>query len=369
MADATLWNHLQSIIPNNSTPIVQAAINAIGQLPKTRIWKPTLHHWYEAHKIIDWGIPFALTEGLTSLEPLRRKVGNSIVTTGEPNPNDLAEADLAALMLICKAQQVERIKEREARTPDFHVQWDDKQIVEVEVTRADRKPAHKERCKIADNICERIYTANKLWDIELYIADKLSNDEVQHLLEAANTIQPGTHVNNPGRWWLYAEIPNRPPGQLDFTRFSRILSGWPLETVAGGFSIRVYPDTLESVTPNPLVYVGFGVPVAGYINPIEHKAMRIQGSKTTTFIIAFDIRRFSNGYEEVQNMLPVYLEAWPSVSAILLFQRESDTGGFGWTWELHVNPYAQFPLPTTVLQHFPTQRQRYSIYWNYTLSE
>src|SRR6266436_9938314 len=104
MAKETLWDHLQSIVPQNTMPIVREAICAVGNLPDLKRWKPTFENWYYALKVVEWGIPLVQTEGLsdedTNLKSLRQKIGRAIANKGEPKRSDLAELDIAALMVL-----------------------------------------------------------------------------------------------------------------------------------------------------------------------------------------------------------------------------------------------------------------------------
>jgi hypothetical protein len=370
MTEELLWDYLRSTVPADAASIVEAAIRAVGRLPDMGTWKPSTLHWYETTNVVTWGIPLALTEVLPSLHQLRKQIGASIANKGEPDSADLAEVDVAALLLESQAQRVEHVtKVNKARTPDYHAQWGDSQLIEVEVTRADRKPGHKAREKIADCICNDIAALHHPWDVVAYIADDLSEAEVKVLLETARSMSPDGYFNCPDKWWLFAETINRPPRMIDFSRFNHSLRGWPLHTVPGGVIIWQIPDSLESTVANPQVCVGYGVPVSAYINPVEHKATRKQGANTNPFVIAVDIDMLPRGYSEFQRVLPTYLEAWPTVSAILLFRRERLTDKFGWTWELHLNPKAQYSFPSAMLQHFPREGQRYEVYWKYTTSD
>src|SRR5438552_18993564 len=104
MAKENLWDHLQSIIPQNTMPIVQEAICAVGNLPDLKRWRPSFEHWYYALKVVEWGIPLVQTERFSdediNLKPLCQKIGSAIANKGRPKPSDLAELDVAALMAL-----------------------------------------------------------------------------------------------------------------------------------------------------------------------------------------------------------------------------------------------------------------------------
>lgn len=89
MAKDTLWDQLHSIIPQNTMPIVREAIDAVGNLPGLKRWRPSFEHWYNALKVVEWGIPLVQTEEFsaeaTNLKPLYQKIGNTIVNKGHQN--------------------------------------------------------------------------------------------------------------------------------------------------------------------------------------------------------------------------------------------------------------------------------------------
>src|SRR5436309_1412883 len=114
MTKDNLWNHLQSIVPLNTMPIVREAICAVGDLPDLKRWKPSFEHWYYALKVVEWGIPLVqikqFSDEDTNLKPLLQKIGQAIANKGAPKPSDLAELDVAALLALHKAQRLKYVK-------------------------------------------------------------------------------------------------------------------------------------------------------------------------------------------------------------------------------------------------------------------
>ena len=133
-----------------------------------------------------------------------------------------------------------------------------------------------------------------------------------------------------------------------------MIEGWPSGTALSGaqLGVRVYNPEEEMLAVN-IIDVVPGVPIVNYINPLDRKATRIQGSQTVPFIVAVDIGNLPDGYTEYRRLLPMYLKDYPSISAVLLFHREAQANQFRWIWELHLNANTEYSLPSSMLEVFP----------------
>ena len=114
------------------------------------------------------------------------------------------------------------------------------------------------------------------------------------------------------------------------------------------FSQAVY--TRETGQANPQVRVNFGVPVTGYINPVQNKADRFQGSGTAPFVIVLDVNQLPDAFNELRRELPRYFPAWEHVSGVLIFQSTSSFSKIGWTIKLLPNPHAHNPLSSGIVE-------------------
>ena len=172
MTKDNIWNHLQSIVPQNTMPIVREAICAVGGLPDLKIWKPSFEHWYYALKVVEWGIPLVQIEQFsdadTNLKPLLQKIGQAIANKGEPEPSDLAELDIAASLALNKAQSLKYVKTGDFKTPDFQVQWND-HIVELEVTKALPRDGTYRTRYFAKELMQKIMALKLSWRIVVYL--------------------------------------------------------------------------------------------------------------------------------------------------------------------------------------------------------
>ena len=369
----TLWEHLQGFFQQDTAPIVREAIDVIGSLPDLKKWRPAFKDRLEALNVIEWGIPLIQTKAFfdeaSYLKPLAHKIGGTIARKGTPEERDLAELDAAALMALHGVQRLKRVKEKDTPTPDFHVQWDE-QLIELEVTKALLRETHSECHDFADHLLKQILGFELPWRIIVYVAYKLNGDDTYILLDTLRAMTPGEFKYDPGKWWLF--VKPAPPSlkesefnvTLDLTQSGALhLAEWPPEFVHGGghIGVSIYNPEEGMIS---LRFVGImpGVPILNYINPLERKVTRVQGTKTNPFVVAVDIGHLPGSYAEYQKILPFYLKEYPHISAVLLFQRECRSNKFGWIWGLHVNPDAVHPLPFSMQRHFPTEG---SLYWSY----
>ena len=363
MTNDNIWNYLQSIVPQNTRPIVREAICAVGGLPDLKIWKPSFEHWYYALKVVEWGIPLVqieqFTDADTNLKPLYQKIGQAIINKGKPKPSDLAELDIAAIMALNKAQSLKYVQTGDFKTPDFEVQWED-YMIEVEVTKAQPREKHIELDNFAKELMQKIMELKLPWRIVVYLATKLSKEDTLLLLQTLQGIKPGSYKENSGKWWLFIETPPDPLRTEEFHLMissrvgQHLIEGWPSGTALSGaqLGVRIYNPEEGMISAN-IIDVVPGVPIVNYINPLDRKATRIQGSKTTPFIVAVDIGDLPDGYVEYERLLPIYLKEYPSISAVLLFHRDAQAAKFGWIWKLHLNADAEYSSPSSMLEVFP----------------
>ncbi len=385
----TLWNQFKHIFSPNASPIIQESIRELETLPDLRMrnplpknWSPKLEDWHYILRLVAWGIPLVLTKEFadeaSNLKPLRQRIGGAIARNSFPDPNDLAELDCAALMILNQAKMLKRIRETSFPTPDYHVQWDDT-VVEIEVTKAQPKETRIETEKFTKSLMERIIALKLKWHIVIYFANRLTEEDTQLLLQNLNEAKPG-HYRLLDKWWLFIENSPLPVPeaefrmQIDDTGGTWPVSGWPSDKVQTGFTsgFRTYNPEEGKLAIN-IIDINAGVPIKNYINPLDRKATRIQGSKAVPFIVAIDIGELPGGFAVYQQLLPAYLEKHPNISAVLLFERTSEVkrfleiqNGFEWTWKLHLNSNADYPLPSTMLDAFPLAGNRY---WSYSLTE
>jgi hypothetical protein len=385
----TLWDQFKHIFSPNASPIIRESIRELETLPDLKLrnplpknWSPKFEDMLYIRRLVAWGIPLVMTKEFadeaSNLKPLRQRIGGAIARNGFPDPNDLAELDCAALMILNQAKMLKRIQKTSFPTPDYHVYWDNT-VIEVEVTKAQPKETRIETEKSTKSLMERLVALELKWHIVIYFANRLTEEDIQLLLQTLREAKLG-HYRLLDRWWLFIE--NLPPPvpeaelrmQIDDTVGAWPVSGWLSDIVQTGFEsgFRTYSPEEGKLAVN-IIDINAGVPRKNYINPLERKATRVQGSKAAPFIVAIDIGELPGGFAVYQQILPTYLEKHPDISAVLLFERTSEGkgflqihNGFEWTWKLHLNSNADHPLPSAMLDAFPLEGNRR---WPYSLTE
>jgi hypothetical protein len=204
------------------------------------------------------------------LHPLKSAIGQAIAEKGEPNPSDLAEVNVMALMAAKGANRVEYVRRAVSRTPDLHTWWMD-ELIEVEVTKAAQKQAHIERSDLASQIAKNLLDLGRSSDLIVHFAEVLSEDEVTKLMKAANIIMPGNVVESQSQWKLIAESPNRNVGTLWVGgMWDEAPPWWPPGLIKSCVFMQTV-DACGATSSSPQTRVNFGVPLTGYVNPVQKK--------------------------------------------------------------------------------------------------
>ncbi len=233
MSPCGLSEALRPYLPANRAPLLEESLREVEDLPGVGKWIPPGPFIQRMiPREVLWGFPFTFLKDIPSLDPLRKKIGTCIGDGKRPDPTNCAEVSAAALAKALGACQLERIKETNKLTPDFRVWWE-KHLVEMEVTRADRKRSEVERTVAADRLRDQVRCFGRSCDIVIHVADIPSEEDRQQILQAARELEAGRQVENPGKWRVRAETPRRDGnyhvagGQSDAAP-----AWWPEEEVA-----------------------------------------------------------------------------------------------------------------------------------------
>lgn len=350
MEEQNLFASFQKALPSNSAPIVEASIGALGNLPHMQDWKPKILNLADAWPLISWGFPLTFLNNST-FDRLRADIGLAISEKGAPNTADLSEVNAVALAVALGANGAENVKCTETRTPDFLIAWDDA-IVEFEVTRASQKEAHVVRRSHSHNVAMALQVLKRPFDLIVHLSDLLTQSELTNLLDAASTLDLSEEAESINRWHIRSLSVMREPGALLVAGQKDEFPNWWSEDSVTSCVISQIVDAQGAAVANPQVRVNFGVPIKGYVNPVQRKAEFPQASGNVPFVIAIDVGELPGAFNEFRRSIPHYFSFWSQVSAILVF-RDNFTAPFekiGWLMELIVNPFAASPLPVSVIE-------------------
>jgi hypothetical protein len=354
MSENGLLDTLRDYLPANRTPLLEEAIRAVEQLPGVGKWTPSGP--FTANMIpweVLWGFPLTFLADVSSLDPLRKKIGRRIGKSQLPRPSDLSEVSAAALAKALGARQLERVQETDSDTPDFRVWWEE-EVIEMEVTKADRKETLDDRLAAIECLRYEIRSFGRHCDIVVHVADIPTKPDRQEILEAARHVAPGNQIEEYGRWCVRAETPRREGnyhvagGQSD-----PLPAWWPEMDVARLFSLEQLVGGPDPSLVHPQVRVQFGAPFTSYVNAAANKADHFQGTGSVPFVIALDVMSLPGAFDFLPRELPEYLKAWPRVSAVWLIHGPSLAfPKIGWTkWTLIQNPDARHQLPEKMLEN------------------
>ena len=222
--------------------------------------------------------------------------------------------------------------------------WQNEKI-EIEVTKASIKDAHTLCTDQATEICDKIFSISKSFDIHLYIADLFSDSSRRKLIKAAQSIKCGQEIDENCDWQLQGVKIKRDIYDLyTVGKGEQKPSWWPTE-VANLFILKQFGASPESKTAPPQVRINYAVPLTGYLNPAKNKARDFQGSRKGPFLIVIEVNNLPNAVAAFNTGINEFLRNWPHISGILLFFDYLTLNEIGWEFKLFVNPTAKRPLP------------------------
>lgn len=329
-------------------PIVMACVNAVVDLPGLRNWVPAEVNLLVMRRILSWGLPLSLLADVPSLGRLRQEIATAILKAGEPGVSDLSEISGAGLCRTLGADLVSVPRRKKTKTPDFTALWPSDRV-DLEVTRGDQKPEHRWRLQIAAELAKRIHSNKREHDLILHLSHPPTAAEESAIMEASLRMARLNESGEPGKWHLRAGKPDRPPGVLlPAGKIDELPPWWPQSEVRYWTLCQTFagPSTAE---PPPQTRVAIGVPMGTYVNPVQNKADRPQGTGRS-FLIAIDVQNLPGAFPEFTRALPSYFSIWSHVSGVLAFEPLVNTDRIGWSWQLFVNPQATHPLPAELIR-------------------
>jgi len=328
-------------------------------------WKPSTIQPATVLNLVRWGFPLTCFSNFLVFDKLCKELGDSLASSGKPDRKSYSELSAAALVMSLGATAAERVPEGNTPTPDWMIWWDEN-CIELEVTRAEEKPAHILRRNQAADIAAQLRALNRPWDIVVFVVDLLDKSEIRAILEAGRSTVPGAGaIEQNGKWHLYSERPDRavdvvliggltdqPPGR------------WPSTSHATCWVFNQYLAGPETTSPPPQIRVRFGVPVTGYVNPAQNKEASFQGSGEAPFVLALDVIELPGVHATFRRELPGWLQTWTRFSGVLAFQGPMIIGKkIGWIWDFIPNHYAIHPLPEAIPRHIPNDESKETSAW------
>jgi hypothetical protein len=367
----SFYKLVSSYIPNNSAPIAYEALRMLEQFDDNlSAWEPSSIDEFNSLYIASWGISFAIFKENTTLNYLRKKFANQIVKTGEPDSKDMAEISAMTLALGAGAQDIKHIKRSvRGRTPDFRAVWQGKSV-DVEVTRADRKPEHKNIQKNLISLSRQLQNYLSDFDLTVNLPRPLNSKNLKHMLDAVDKLQIGDELSDIPLWHLQAKPIMRDVGTLiTGNRWDPLPDWWDHDLVRTIYFSQIV-DTRDAERPHPQIKIFHGLPLTGYINPVQRKADRPQGSKGVPYLIACDTSKLPEAFQEFRRVLPDYFEMWNHVSGFLLFSRYLLPSPWRLFWKALMipNDLALLPLPDEPISRFQSEGRSMEFWINLTNS-
>lgn len=278
----------------------------------------------------------------SSFNPLLSAIATSLIQSDKASPDNLAELYAAALVRPW-CDRVTSIRPIDGqRTPDL-LATTQAVDVEIEVTIAVKKAEQNQRAEIAAALQSKLRELCVQKHLVVYFLDSLAVDDIDDIMRAAPDLEVNTFAEIESRWHIRARKPNN----------GIVVAGvetpptWYPEQLASPVSFQT---SIGQEVPAASVEVRWALSTKSYINPLKKKAERIQGSGNTPFLIAVDVSDLPGALNWYEQNLAAYLDIWPDVSGVLVFQRSTILfNALSISYKLLQNPTAKLPLPQEIL--------------------
>jgi hypothetical protein len=325
--------------------IPQRAISAFERRMPDPPWRPRKKHLSGFQMVIEIGL---LADVLSPIESANKRLTNAIsAITRETHPTSSELAELHVGALLTKLGGAVRFpapapaKTPGVKTPDLICDCGTDGLIDIEVTRAETKDAHKVHLTTLDTLSEAIGVIDTA-NYAIFVAAPLEHnllDQITAVLDSA----PGDRVEVAGKWCVVVGHPNDADRFVGGPDFEAMAPRW---WTAG--------PSFDAVTRRiggeiaPVTHLCTKVPPASYLNPIRGKADRPQRTGDHPFVIAMDTSELLGAPAGLPAELEPNLPDWEHVSAILLqYPFFAILGDPRWRCLLVRNPHATIPLPTS----------------------
>jgi len=320
------------------------AIAGLATLRSLDGWTPRRSDGRWMNLLEELGLSRIYTKDIRSLEGLTDRIVDALLRQEMPPRSDVAELACAAVMRILGASQVSKIGRQESRTPDLLACWDENEVVEVEVTRADQKEWFTRMDDLLRDVAVALHNVEIAFDLVLHLSPDARAEHIPEIITAARFMQPGRACEAAPIWHLTSSA--RPRGPLDTVQAgsSDARPDWWIESDVTVCNIRQTVATRNAAAAPPQVRVWASLRARAYLNPIEGKAARAQSSGRLPFLVAVDVSRLPNAFAVIGRQISSLWERWPSVSGVLVFRFTVSSERLGWNAMLLPNPAATRPL-------------------------
>ncbi|KAF0246451.1 MAG: hypothetical protein FD180_715 [Planctomycetota bacterium] len=357
-----IWEAVRDFVPSDRTPLLEECIRAVQNLPGVDAWRPPdpYHLRIIPFDAIRWGLPQTFLKNVPSLRELREAIGSQIGNGLPPKESDLSEANAAALMLALGADKIERIEKDENKTPDFRVWWS-ADVVELEVTRADRKQTLINCNAAVERLRSEIRSFGRPFDVVIHVADIWNSRDCDQIKISARDCPCGETRGENGRWRVRIVAPNL-EGSCDIAGSDHSPGWWAGADGARLFSASQMVGVPDPGSSQPQIRIQYCIPLKAYMNTAANKADHFQGSRKRPFLMALDVTALPGAFESFARDLPEYLMGWPRVSGVILVRGPDLLVGqviqVGWQWRLFDNDYADNPLPVGMTARIANEPKR-----------
>jgi hypothetical protein len=265
---------------------------------------------------------------------------------------DLSECQAAGLLVALQSRVEYLSQPATERAPDLLAHWPDGSSIEIEVTSAEKKRGQRTREASASSLREALSATKIQHDVHVHILDLPSDAEQRDVVEAASKLTASSSAELQGRWHVQIQpMPPRDPRIVFTAGTAPARPSWFPAKIAIPFTMQGFVAGPDESAPIPRLFIYWGLTTEAYINPVEKKASRFQGTGNRPFVVAVDISSLAGARTIYEQMLPSYFTIWENISGVLAFQFLSDfVSKAFWTWQFFGNPGAKNPISEVCAQ-------------------
>jgi hypothetical protein len=220
------------------------------------------------------------------------------------------------------------------------------------VTSAEKKLGQWTREESASSLREALSTTRIQHDVYVHVLDLLSDAEQRDVVEAASKLNPSSSAEVQDRWHVQVRpMPARDPRIVFTAGAAPARPSWFPVKIAIPFTMHGLVAGPDETAPVPRLFIYWGLTTEAYINPVEKKVSRFQGSGNRPFIVAVDVSSLAGARSIYEQILPDYFTIWDNISGVLTFEFLSDfVSKAFWTWQFFRNPGAKNPISDVCIQ-------------------
>jgi hypothetical protein len=281
-------------------------------------------------------------------EQLLKRIAKSVLSSGRPSPEDVAELNSAALLSVWANRVGKVFTKKGEKTPDFEADVGGT-TVECEATNSERKSHHLDLESRSSDLVQRIQSVLHVPGLRVRFTDDADDSDFHDIVAASTYLLPGESRESVGRWFVQAyDAPVQPDEHAGNPT-------WWLRQYAQPATLQssaqvTFAQNSQRVENRSSIEVHWTLSTKSYINSLSKKENAEQASGTCPFVVLCDVTQLPGAFGWYADKFAPILSTWSQkLSAVILFRR-GITGfdSLQFEYQVHVNSNAKIQVPTEI---------------------